>query len=121
MDLTAALSATPVEPLTTDLGAVGAAAPVNPGSDFKGGGAIFSAGAFGSADEPGCTAGAPGVGSVFTPCAKTAPALHSNSATVVDSSRRFLMDVSLGHSTIVCFLWMCRDNSGRPRLVPNCQ
>jgi hypothetical protein len=99
----------------SDLGS--AACPVVSGAfrwpDFKLG-AIFSAGAF------CCAAGVPGLSSVFTPCAKTAPVPNSNIAAVVDSSRRFLIDVSSGQSAncpdsrqIAYFLDVSKDNIGR--------
>jgi hypothetical protein len=94
----------------SDLGA--AACPVVSGAfrwpDFKVG-AIFSAGAF------CCTAGAPDLSSAFMPCAKTPPAPKSNTAAVVDNSRRFLMDVSFGQSVLLTFLDASKDNVGRLR------
>ena len=59
-------------------------------------GATFSAGAF------CCAAGArAGASSFFMPCAETAPAPSSNTAAVVDNSRRVFMDVSFGQSANV--------------------
>ena len=71
----------------------GAACPVVSGADFRAG-ATFSAGAV------CCAAGAfAGISSVvFKFCAHTAPAPSSNTAAVVDISRRFLMGVSVGQS-----------------------
>jgi hypothetical protein len=105
--------------LFSDVGAAGTACPdfsgALIGSDFAAG-AIFSGGAF-------CCAagGAAGVSSFFMPCADTAPAPSSNIAAVVDISRSALMDVSCGHSAIVWFVDVCRDNAGRHPIVPTIQ
>jgi hypothetical protein len=104
--------------LFSDVGATGAACPdfsgALLGSDFAAG-AIFSGGAF------CCAAGAADVSSFFMPCAETAPAPSSNIAAVVDISRRALMDVSCGHSAIVWFVDVWRDNAGWLPIVPTIQ
>jgi hypothetical protein len=102
--------------LLMESGAVVAACPACSGvsilSDFPAG-AIFSGGAF------CCAAGAPGVSSVFMPCAETAQTPSSNIAAVVDINRRVLMDVSCRHSPIVQFCG-CVGRQARPaEIVPN--
>src|SRR5580704_19032196 len=84
--------------LFSDVGAAGTACP-----DFSGAliGSDFAAGAIFSGGALCCAAGAAGVSLQFVPCADTAPAPSNNIASVVDISRRFLMDVSCRHSAIV--------------------